>query len=171
MEQVLSLSSHVNDNFTDYIDFWRHNRWWLFDRPEIMLEIAHEQKIDTTGLTLFYYEAFDHEYDADEGIWRQIEPDDGCATQVEVPKVKSLRGYDVVTYEMRNAPECSPLSCNCMAQELPVNRFCLFEDFTTAHEAVATGKFENSEPGPYRIFAVYAVDEATDGFPARPANS
>lgn len=68
-----------------------------------------------------------------------------------------LSGYDVVTFSVHNAPECSPLSCNMLAQTLVANRFCLFENFESAYDAVAGGKFDDSEPGPYRVIAVYAV--------------
>ena len=45
--------------------------------------------------------------------------------------------------------ECSPLSCNQMAPEYPVNEHCLIDDLDTAvamARAFAVGK---PEPGPY----------------------
>jgi hypothetical protein len=47
----------------------------------------------------------------------------------------------------------SPLSCNSLAKDLSTNAHCLF---TTAEEAamhLENGDFEESEPGPYRIYA------------------
>ena len=66
-------------------------------------------------------------------------------------------GVDVVTFSGGNAPECSPLSCNSLAKHLSTNEHCLF---TTAEEAAMhfeNGAFKNSEPGPYRTYAVYSV--------------
>jgi hypothetical protein len=71
---------------------------------------------------------------------------------------KSLRGFDVTTFSLNNSPECSPLSCNSLATSIPVNEHCLFNAFAEAKEALEAGLFENSEPGPYRVFAVYTVD-------------
>jgi len=62
-------------------------------------------------------------------------------------------GFDVV----ESSPigfGCSPLSCNEMAKEIPVNRYCLIDDMETA---LATGKrfgVEQPEPGPYVVIEV-----------------
>jgi hypothetical protein len=56
------------------------------------------------------------------------------------------------------SPECSPLSCNSLAAAITFNRHCLFESLDQAKQSLETGQFDNSEPGPFRIFAVYTVD-------------
>jgi hypothetical protein len=33
---IYSVSSCLSEDFTDYIDDWKHNRYWVFDSPEIM---------------------------------------------------------------------------------------------------------------------------------------
>jgi len=66
-------------------------------------------------------------------------------------------GFDVVSFSQQNSPECSPLSCNALAQSTPVNRHCLLATFEDAVTALEAGRFDNSEPGPFRIFAVYSV--------------
>jgi hypothetical protein len=30
---VYSVSSCISDNFADYIKYWKHNGYWLFDSP------------------------------------------------------------------------------------------------------------------------------------------
>src|SRR5215212_5688780 len=57
VKNIYSVSNCVSANFTDYIKFWRHNGYWLFDDPQIIHELAQEQKIDIEDLTFFYYEA------------------------------------------------------------------------------------------------------------------
>jgi len=156
VESIHAVSGCVSENFLDYITLWKHNDWWLFDNPSILRSIAADHQLDLDALTLFYYEAFENEYVATAGVWRPIEPDG--PTNVDLPPTKSLSGYDVVTFWLQTSPECSPLSCNSLAREMIVNRFCLFDDFATAFDSLEQGKFNNSEPSPYRIFAVYTVD-------------
>jgi len=66
-------------------------------------------------------------------------------------------GYDVVE---RNAAMgmlgfgCSPLSCNGMADSIPVNRFCLLDELETALAAARRFGIEKPEPGPYIIVEV-----------------
>lgn len=38
-----------------------------------------------------------------------------------------------------------------------MNSHCLFDSFDEAKFHLTEGAFNNSEPGPYRIFAVYSV--------------
>jgi hypothetical protein len=59
---------------------------------------------------------------------------------------------------VRTSPECSPLSCNSLATGIVVNRHCLFDSFEQAVRALEAGAFDNSEPGPFRIFAVYKIE-------------
>lgn len=53
------------------------------------------------------------------------------------------------------SPECSPLSCCAMAKEMSVNEHCLFRTFAEAKGAIDGGGLNYSEPGPFRVFAVY----------------
>ena len=155
VEQVCSLSNHVSEDFAHYVDLWKHNGWWLFDSPASVEEAAAEKSIGLTGLTLFYYEAFEDEYDEDGKTWSAISPEAGFVTAVMIPEVKALMGYDVVTYTVNAAPECSPLSCNALAKDIATNRFCLLDDFEQARNLLESGAFDGSEPGPFRIVAVY----------------
>ena len=83
-----------------------------------------------------------------------VEPSFG--TNVSVPEAKVIEGYDVVTFSARTSPECSPLSCNSLVPEVETNSRCLLQ-FEQARKLLESGTFNNSEPGPYRIFAVYSV--------------
>lgn len=156
---IHSVSNCLSSNFADYIPLWKHNGWWLFDTPEAVRESAANLGIAPDTLTLFYYEAFDQEYDDEDGCWHAFGPEPSLATKVLPPVSSSLSGFDVVTFSEGSSPECSPLSCNGLADELPVNGFCLFDNFEDAHAALARDDFKNSEPGPYRIIAVYEVND------------
>jgi hypothetical protein len=153
---VYSVSSCINDYFADYIHFWKHNGYWLFDSPEIIQAVARENSIDMNGTRLFYYEA--HELQFDGQNWKTFAPESSIPTDVKPPPQKTLEGFDVVTFSVGRSPECSPLSCNGLAEEIPTNGHCLLESFEEAEAYLNAGRFVECESGPYRILAVYSVD-------------
>ena len=156
---IHSLSGCVSSDFGDFIPLWKHNGWWLFDTPDAVKEAARTLGVETEGLSLFYYEAFNRQYDAESGSWQPFKPETGGSFTEGVVKPRSatLSGYDVVSFFVQTSPECSPLSCNGLAAELPANERCLFDTFADAYEALERGEFKDCEPGPYRIIAVYEV--------------
>lgn len=159
---VYSIGSCVNDDFADYVRYWKHNGWWFFDSPEAIRAVSLEHSIDLDGTLLFYYEVY--EFESHDGEWRSFAPwedswkDSGAV--VVTPKNKRLDGYDVVTFWPENspAPDHSPLSCNGIAAEVETNSHCLFDTFEQAQLAVNAGKFTGGEPGALRIFAVFSLD-------------
>lgn len=160
VEEICSVGDCVNDDFADYIAYWKHNGWWFFDSPEIIRQVSQENSIDLAGTSLFYYEV--HEAEFDGAVWKPFKPERGIPVNVEAPKSKRLEGFDVVTFWAGNTPECSPLSCNSLAEALPTNAHCLFDSFEEAETSLNAGGFTGCEPGPYRIFAVYSVDWPED---------
>ena len=152
---VYSLSSCVNHDFADYIEYWKHNGYWLFDSPEIIQAVAQDNHIQLEGTLLFYYEVHEKEFDGKNWFPHQAEA--SFPTNVRAPSEKTLDGFDVVTFFARSSPECSPLSCNGMAGKIPTNEHCLLDSFDDAYAKVTAGAFNQAEPGPYRIFAVYSV--------------
>lgn len=152
---IFSASGCISGDFADYIGYWKHNGYWLFDSPEIIKTIAEENAISLDGTSLFYYEAYESELDG--RSWSSVTAEPSLETHVSPPPQKRLEGFDVVTFFARNAPECSPLSCNSLAEKVPTNRHCLLQSFEEAERFLNEGVFEGGEPGPYRIFAVYSV--------------
>lgn len=158
VEDIYSVSGCISKDFADYIKFWKHNGYWLFDSPEVIAQVAREHAIDLTGTTMFYYEVYAQEFDDAKEQWYRYEREESFATNVRLPDQKILAGFDVVSSTQRNSPECSPLSCNSLANEIQTNAHCLLSNFETAKRLIETGRFNNSEPGPYRIFAVYTLE-------------
>lgn len=156
VEDIYSVSGCMSEMFTDYTRHWRHNGFWLFDRPDIMADIAKAEGIDLAPMTLFYYEFVDQQFDEGTRTWVSFRHDE-FPTNVALPAKKSLEGFDVATFSQGNWPECSPLSCNGLSKELPVNEHCLFSTLEAATSALENGHFDKSEPGPFRIVAVYSV--------------
>lgn len=154
---VYSVSNCISANFADYINYWKHNGYWLFDSPEVIREIAEENSLDLTNTNLFYYEVHELAYDEKERSWKSFSPETSFKTRIVEPESKHLEGYDVVSFYVHTRPECSPLSCNSLASEVETNEHCLLPSFEKAKQLLEEGRFENTEPGPYRIFAVYSV--------------
>ena len=156
---VYSVSSCVNDDFADYGEYWKHNQWWFFYSPEVIQRLSLDQSIELHGTHLFYYEAFELEFDEEE--WRPFSPSDANwkgPDGILEPSSKRLDGFDVVTFLYSPGPECSPLSCNSLAESIRTNSHCLFDTFEEAQTAVNSGEFNECEPGGLRILAVFSVD-------------
>ena len=159
VKAVCSISACISANFADYISQWRHNGCWLFDDPAIMLDIAQREGIDMSPMTLFYYEVFCREYNEISKDWESFDRSIAPVNVIE-PAEKLLLGFDVNCCSQKNSPECSPLSCNRLCSEISVNEHCLFNTFDEARTALLNGVFDNSEPGPFRIYTVYRIGAA-----------
>jgi hypothetical protein len=122
---IYSVSGCVSKDFADYINYWKHNGYWFFDSPEIILQLGQQNSIDLTGTRLFFYEAHELEFDDVENQWTSFKPEPSFPTHVVVPIEKVLEGYDVVSFSGSTGAECSPLSCNSLATEVETNQHCL----------------------------------------------
>jgi hypothetical protein len=60
------------------------------------------------------------------------------------------------------------LSCNGLAAEIETNQHCLLRSLEEAQQLLESGRFDNSEPGPFRILAVYSAQWA---YPLQAVNS
>jgi hypothetical protein len=115
------------------------------------------------GLKLFYYEAHEHEYDAEQDAWTPLEPEPSLITDVVPPPYKTLEGFDITTRFLRGLfPECSPLACNGYAESIATNAHCLLRTVEEAFQVLQSGPHDAQffgEPGPYQIVAVYSVHD------------
>jgi len=155
VKDVYSVSSHVSNDFADYIKFWKHNGYWFFDSPQIIRQVARQNGVDLTGTALFFYEVHERQWNGDQ--WVAFQQEDSFATNVIPPAAKALEGFDVVTFRAGTSAECSPLSCNSLASEVETNSHCLLTSFESACALLEQGRFAETEPGPYRILAVYST--------------
>ena len=156
VQDIYSLSGCISEDFCDYITHWKHNGFWLFDSPEKIAEVAKIENVDLSEHRVFYYEVYEKQFNDVAKNWESFELEKSFETLVVIPREKTIEGYDVVNFSARTSPECSPLSCNSLAETVPVNMHCLLGSLDEAIRLVEEGAFENSEPGPYRIFAVYS---------------
>lgn len=160
ISDIYSLSRCVSPFFTDYINYWKHNGYWLFNSPQDMKALAEEHSISLEGMKLFYYEAHEEEFDDEQSKWVPYESEAAFETAIVAPAIKTLEGFDVTCFTLHTSPECSPLSCNSCAETLPTNSHCLFSTIEEAIQAIEAGAFDQAEPGPYRVIAVYSTNDA-----------
>jgi hypothetical protein len=74
----------------------------------------------------------------------------------------SRLGYDAISKFMESVLglECSPLSCNGMAADLPANEHCLFDTEEDAAAAAKRFSIEEPEPGDYYVVEVLEARKA-----------
>jgi hypothetical protein len=162
---VCSVADCVNDNLVDVQEAWQHNSFGLANTPDILTALASEQGLDTEGTVLFYYTAYEYELPSDgwtfaTSEWRKRTPAPSSSVPdaVEPPSEHhaTLLGYDVVVFE--DYLGHSPLSCNSVAKELPVNEHCLLNSLQEAVAAIDAGAFGGGcEEGAYTVFSVHRV--------------
>jgi hypothetical protein len=153
---VYSVSGCISEDFADYINFWKHNGYWLFNSPAVIKSVAEEHSISLNGTTLLFYEVHAMEFDG--AKWSAFRYQESLETHVVSPEATQLLGFDVVTFYCRTSPEHSPLSCNGLAETIPTNEHCLIRSFEEAESGLNNGQFLKSEPGPYRIMSVHSID-------------
>lgn len=95
---IYSLNGCISQNFADYLNYWKHNGYWLFDTPEVIELLAHSEGIDLGEMKLFYYEVFEEAYNADSQQWSLFAPEASFSTNVQIPMRKQLEGFDVTTF-------------------------------------------------------------------------
>jgi hypothetical protein len=139
----------------DWIYHWIHNWLGLFNTPE-------DGRIVLTPvdppMRMFAYRVSTVRFvDGRPEAWPW--PDD--AWPVPLPDDYISLGFDAVHKYMDSILgfECSPLSCNSMANEWPVNQHCLLDDFDTAVKAAEQFSIDQPEPGMYYVAEVFAEPE------------
>ena len=158
VKSIYSVSGCISKNFADYTNFWKHNKYWFFDSAEVIKKVSKENNIDLSNAEFLYYEIYEKEFNEDSEAWIDFKGEDSFGYNVKAPNKKKLLGYDIVSYTERTTPECSPLSCNSLAQKVNVNQFSLLDSFEECKKIVESPDIKTGEPGPYRILAVYKID-------------
>src|SRR5436853_7303752 len=71
---IYSVSGCISANFMDYFQFWKHNGYWFFNTPDVIVELARTNGIDTAGLKWFYYEVYEKQFDDLAKAWVDFRP-------------------------------------------------------------------------------------------------
>jgi hypothetical protein len=145
--EVCSVSNCPNPAPEDWVEHWRHNELGFYNTPSDAWSIVPAQ---ATGFRLFAYRLLPIRY-----LHERAEPFEIAESVVEplTDGFVSL-GFDVVNKTLTPFFECSPLSCNGMADEVPVNRFCLLPTLDKAISFAQRCAREEPEPGPFYVVEV-----------------
>jgi hypothetical protein len=171
VDEICSVSECISKSPPDWVDCWLHNTdTWLFDSPGAVWWVVPE--VERERYRLYAYR-----------LLPTLFHESGKETGLTLPEIKAVPipasfiriGYDAVVHlteylrqarrligETEDEPDsplsfgCSPLSCNYMAEEYPVNRYCLVDDPDTALAMARDFASGNCEPGPYCVVEVWA---------------
>jgi hypothetical protein len=126
VEIIASASECISPAPPDRISLWQHNEAGLYDTEA--LAIGTIPPGTEAAYTLFAYRALP--VTLRDGLEHAWNPWAGRTTPPPSPDLSTYEslGFDVVGIGEAGFFECSPLSCNGVAAEQPVNRFCLMDD-------------------------------------------
>ncbi|WP_198354109.1 hypothetical protein [Sphingomonas sp. MA1305] len=145
------MSDCVNDNVVDVQGAWRHNGFGLASNPDVLASLAAQAGADVSDAALLYFTAYDRELESDgwkfdPSGWRMRSPVTSAAVtdDVRLPASSALilLGYDVVVFG--DFLEHSPLSCNSIAKELPVNEHCCLRAWTKLLQPLMQERLETA---------------------------
>jgi hypothetical protein len=128
---------------------WLHNDLGLFDSPELALEVVSPTD---PPMIVFAYRVSTVRYvngAQETWPWPNIAP-------IPIPASFRSLGFDAVSKYMDSILgfECSPLSCNSLARDWPVNPHCLLDSVDKARDAAERFSVEQPEPGMYYVAEV-----------------
>jgi hypothetical protein len=162
VEEICSVSNCISGGLTDHaFEQWRHNGLCVYDSEPIVHELLGEEA-DPRAFSIFAYKLLPVAF-AKEGE-RPVLADGlpefaGPPPHAEpIPGDYDKIGYDCVQTEWNKSIAgfgCSPLSCNGMAQQIPVNRHCLIDTLDGAIDTARTFARKQPEPGVYYVVEVW----------------
>ena len=149
VDEVCSVSICVSDGPDGWLNQWRHNEMWAYDTPELALSVVPDAA--RGEFDLYAYQMFPVQFA--EG---QQQPFVFPPLHVApMPSSFERLGFDVVSRSGGSNFECSPLSCNHMAEHVAVSRHCLVDDAAVAFQLAAEFEAGGCEPGPYCVVEVW----------------
>lgn len=162
VQEICSVSGCISAGLSDAaFHKWLHNGLCLYD-DEATLESLLAEEEDEASYGIFAYKllAMGFSPQGDTAINPQDLPDlaGPCPAARPLSARYEKLGYDCVQTEWEKSVAgfgCSPLSCNGMAQRIPVNRFCLIETIDAAIDVARQFGKEQPEPGVYYVMEVW----------------
>jgi hypothetical protein len=154
---ICSVSACVSDRPREWVGHWLHNDLGLYGTPDIARRVIGPAD---PPMRIFAYRVSTVRFI--EGLPQPWDwPED--ARPIPMPDTYVSLGFDAAHKYMDGILgfECSPLSCNGLASEWPVNRHCLLDDLGTAIEAAEAFSISQPEPGMYYVVEVLAEPETS----------
>jgi hypothetical protein len=149
VNEICSASNCISQGPEGWIERWQHNEMWVYDTVELAWGVVPDAI--RGEFDLYAYKMFPVQFA--EG---QQRPFEFPPLQVApLPPSFERLGFDIVSRSYGNAFECSPLSCNHMAEHIAVTHQCLVADKDLACQLAAEFEAGGCEPGPYFVVEVW----------------
>jgi hypothetical protein len=151
VREICSVSRCISCGAEDWVEYWRHNEFGWYNAIEDAWSVV--PVADRPRYKLFAYRMstmrFRKGKPLEVPVPADVHPDPISETFVSL-------GYDAVSKSMETVLgfECSPLSCNSMAEEIPANEYCLFATEAAAAASAQAFSVEEPEPGDYYVVEV-----------------
>ena len=149
IEEIGSVSLCIAEGPEGWRERCNYNEWGFFANPEIAWSLV--PGIQQVDFRLYAYALHPVEYWNDDERPMKLAPPDANPLSSEY----ELVGWDAVSRSGGAGFECSPLSCNLLADELDTNRYCLFPDLESAQRLARAAEGRGCEPGPYHVVEVW----------------
>ena len=151
VREICSVSCCISPGPDDWIGHWRHNEFGWYNTIDDAWSVVPEA--DRPAYRLFAYRIALTRFRKGEALEVPVPAD---VHPAPIPADFASLGYDAVSRSTGSgfSFECSPLSCNMMAGEIPANENCLLDTeaaATAAAKAFSAGKVE---PGDYYVVEV-----------------
>ncbi len=147
--EICSVSDCIASPPCGWIDRWLHNDLFVYDAPELAWKVVPD--LERAAHKLYGYRLFPVEFRGE----RQQPFDVPPLTVEPMSPEFELLGYDMVSRSLGTTFECSPLSCNHLAETIPTNQYCLVNDADTAFRLASMFEGQQPEPGPYFVVEVW----------------
>ncbi len=150
VREICSVSECFSAGPPDWVQQWLHHSLGWFNSPEAATSIVPPAG---PSYRLFAYRILPEEF-GDGSRTPLVVP--GDVRPDPIPAAYRSLGFDSVSKSLPAGLgfECSPLSCNRLALELPVNEHCLFGTLEEAIAGAIRFAREQPEPGHYYVVEV-----------------
>jgi hypothetical protein len=151
VREICSVSECISSGPENWIDLWLHNDLGWFNRiPHAIRAISPGEE---SQFRLSAYRLFPEVFTA--GGRAPYTVPDSVRPEAIPTGFRSL-GFDSASKSMETVLglECSPLSCNGMADEIGANEFCLFPGLDVAIAGAQRFAAEQPAPGDYYVIEV-----------------
>jgi hypothetical protein len=145
--EICSVSHCLNTPPRGWIDRWLHNDFGFFNSRNDARTIFGEAP---QGYRLFAYRLLPERFEKGR---REAFAIPQLSVEPLSDRFASL-GFDVTNKSDSIHFECSPLSCNGLAKEVPVNCFCLLDTLAEAESFAERCSREEPEPGQYFVLEI-----------------
>ena len=149
VQDICSVSECISKAPEDRLLAWKHNEYGFYDSLDDARSVITGEE---ARLDMFAYEIL-----LLRGLEGRVDPVALVPAAGSVPVDFEFLGYDIVTRSEGAPVECSPLSCNRVAEQVPTNLHCLVASEAEALDAllmICAPGF-GAEPGPYYLVKVF----------------